>query len=296
MTQNSQQPARTAYSAMGYGRSDYEACYAYSTEWGLNGLHCHDFYEIYIHFQGAKFYCMDNQVYPLGSCDMMVIPPFRLHGLIGDHVTKNYERAFLYISPTMLKSCGAGLIDLDLFFRLHSQNGLYHIHLSDEEGQQCKDLLAGLMQTQSGTSALERFSSFTKLVQFLNIACEVMNRSDKSTEPIVVNEAMQDVLAYINEHYTTPIKLDNIARQFGVSVSFLSHEFVKYTGRSVYDYVLYRRVLLAKELISSGRPLNEVAYHCGFNDYSSFLRSFTKMTGMSPSAYRKGQPALSTPL
>ena len=296
MTQNSQQPARTAYSAMGYGRSDYEACYAYSTEWGLNGLHCHDFYEIYIHYRGAKFYCMDNQVYPLTSCDMMIIPPFRLHGLIGDHVTQDYERCFLYISPAMLKSCGAGLMDLDHFFRQHSQNGQYHFHLSDEEGHQCKDLIAGLMQIQSGTSAMERFSSFTKLVQFLNIVCEVMNRSDKATEPIVVNEAMQDVLAYINEHYTTPVKLDTIARQFGVSVSFLSHEFVKYTGRSVYDYVLYRRVLLAKELIASGRPLNEVAYQCGFNDYSSFLRSFTKMTGQSPSAYRKGQPVPTFPL
>ena len=51
--------------------------------------------------------------------------------------------------------------------------------------------------------------------------------------------------------------------------------------------MLYRRVLYAKELIAAGKPLNEVAYQCGFNDYSSFLRSFSKMTGMSPSAYRK---------
>ena len=98
---------------------------------------------------------------------------------------------------------------------------------------------------------------------------------------------MQDILSYVNQNFTTAIKLDALARQFGVSVSFLSHEFVKYTGRSVYDYVLYRRILLAKELISSSIPLNEVSFQCGFNDYSSFLRSFTKMAGMSPSAYRK---------
>ena len=116
-----------------------------------------------------------------------------------------------------------------------------------------------------------------------------MNRSEQAVEPIVVNEAMQDVLAYINEHYTTSIKLETLARQFGVSVSFLSHEFVKYTGRSVYDYVLYRRVLLAKEMISSGIPLSDVAFQCGFNDYSSFLRAFTKIAGVSPSAYRKGK-------
>ena len=51
--------------------------------------------------------------------------------------------------------------------------------------------------------------------------------------------------------------------------------------------MLYRRVLLSKEMINSGIPLNEVAFQCGFNDYSSFLRAFTKIAGASPSAYRK---------
>lgn len=55
----------------------------------------------------------------------------------------------------------------------------------------------------------------------------------------------------------------------------------------MYDYSLHRRVMQAKALISSACPLSEVAFQCGFNDYSSFLRVFSKMAGMSPSAYRK---------
>lgn len=287
MSQSRVPAPRTAYSAMGYGRHDYESCYRLDKEWNLLGLHCHDFFEFYIHFNGAKFYCIDNQVYPIGAYELMVIPPFRLHGLIGDHVPHDYERCFLYISPAMLKTCGAGLMDLEFFFNLHIQKGTTHFRMTQEEGDRCKALMQDLMQTQLGTSSLERFANFSKIVEFLSIICQVMNREEKAVEPIIVNEAMQDVLTYINDHYTTNIKLEMIARKFGVSVSFLSHEFVKYTGRSVYDYVLYRRVLYAKELIAAGRPLNEVAYQCGFNDYSSFLRSFTKMTGMSPSTYRK---------
>ena len=294
MSQQSALASRTSYSAMGNGRSDYEPCYRHDTHWGLIGLHCHDFWEFYIHFNGAKFYCIDNQVYPLAPYDLMVIPPFRMHGLIGDHIPQDYERCFLYISPAMLKVCSAGLMDLEFFFSQHSQKGAIHFRMNEEEGECCKALMQALMQTQYTTVSLERYANFAKIVEFLSVIGQVMNREEKPVEPIIVNEAMQDVLAYIDKHYTTSIKLETIARQFGVSVSFLSHEFVKYTGRSVYDYVLYRRVLLAKELISSGRPLNEVAYQCGFNDYSSFLRSFTKMTGMSPSAYRKGQPAPAT--
>ena len=282
--------SRTAYSAMGNNRHDYEANSTVSAEWGLYGLHCHDFYELYIHFSGAKHYCIDNKVYPVEANHLMVIPPFRMHGLIGDQVLKDYDRCFLYISPNMLRSCGGQQLDLETFITQHTQRGICQFRMTEEEGQRCRRLLNELQSTQDSAAPLVRFDNYAKVVQFMSIICQAMSRANEASEPIVVNEAMQDVLAYINEHYTTPIKLETIARQFGVSVSFLSLEFVKYTGRSVYDYVLYRRVLLAKELIASDRPLNEVAYHCGLNDYSSFLRSFTRLAGQSPSAYRKGQP------
>lgn len=278
---------RSSYSAMGEGRYDYDACYAFHQQWGLFGLHCHDFYELYIHYSGAKFYCIDNGVYPIEANQLMVVPPFRMHGLIGDHVPTGYERAFLYITPAMLKVCGAGQMDLERFLRQHVASGQYQFLMTEKEGQKCKALLQDLMATERDTACLARFCNYTKLLQFLRIVCQVLSRSHEAVAPIVVNEAMQEILSYVNEHFTQSIKLESLARQFGVSVSFLSHEFVKYTGRSVYDYVLYRRVLLAKEMINSALPLNEIAYQCGFNDYSSFLRAFRKMAGMSPTAYRK---------
>lgn len=278
---------RSSYSAMGMGRHDYEACYRFDEEWGLYGLHCHDFFEFYIYFQGAKFYCIDNQVFPVEPYHLIILPPFRMHGLIGDHLPHNYERCFLYISPAMLKTCGAGQIDLEQFFNSHASSGRLQFRMTAEEGETCKALMQDLSTTQDNTSSLGKFGNHAKLLQFLSIICQVLHRTQETIKPIVVNEAMQEILAYVNENFTTAIKLDTLARKFGVSVSFLSHEFVKYTGRSVYDYVLYRRVLLAKEMINSGVPLSEVAFQCGFNDYSSFLRAFTKMAGESPSAYRK---------
>ena len=67
----------------------------------------------------------------------------------------------------------------------------------------------------------------------------------------------------------------------------MTREFAAYTSRSVYDYVIYRRILSAKELICAGKPFTEIAFECGFNDYSCFLRAFQKLTGQSPSAYKK---------
>ena len=95
------------------------------------------------------------------------------------------------------------------------------------------------------------------------------------------------MLTYINNHYTQPLRISELARRFGVSESYLSHEFSRFTNRSVYDYVLYRRVTLARQLMLGADSLNTISYQCGFNDYSNFLRSFSKVVGMSPKQYRK---------
>lgn len=290
MSKEQEMLLKSAYASMAPDRQDYDACYAYHAEWNLSNLHCHDFYELYIHISGAKFYCIDNNVYPMEPFQLMVVPPFCMHGLIGDSAPENYERAFLYISRSMLRSCGGGYLDLESFFNKYNSGGQYQFPLSEADALTCKQLISELMQDLRTGSSVKRFANYTKVMHFLQIVTQAMRGTKEIVTPVVVNEAMHEILSYINDHFTQPLKLDALARQFGVSMSFLSHEFVKYTGRSVYDYILYRRVLLAKAMITSNHSLNEVAYQCGFNDYSSFLRIFRKMVGMSPSAYRKSNP------
>lgn len=280
-------PPSSLFEGMNNLRYDYDVCYAYDQEWNLYGLHCHDFYELYIHYGGAKFYGVNNAVYPLKPDQLLIIPPFSMHGLMGEDAPRDYERAFIYMTPSMLRACGGGCMDLEKFFLKYVQSGKYLFQLSHEDALTCKQLLQDSAKNLHAASPFVRYENYVKVVTFLSIICNTINRADVLAEPVVVNEVIHEVLSYINGHYTLPLKLDGLARQFGVSVSFLSHEFVKYTGRSVYDYILHRRVMKAKSLINAACPLNEVAYQCGFNDYSSFLRIFSKMAGMSPSAYRK---------
>ncbi len=87
--------------------------------------------------------------------------------------------------------------------------------------------------------------------------------------------------------FMQPMKVEPLARHFGVSVSYLEHEFKKYTNRSVYDYILYRRVMLAKKLIPGCSSLNAISEQCGFENYSNFMRLFYKYVGTSPNAYKK---------
>ncbi len=248
--------------------------------------HSHDFYELYIHVKGAQYFCIDNDRYQLEPNVFILLPPFCMHGLAQSGFMKDYERAYLNLSSEMLRELGCGRIDLDSLFRSYSSHGKHMFQLTEEESERCVAVLDSLQAAHKPSTSNELFRCCSEIISFLSILCDVITRSETISAVTAPNTVMQQVLTYINSNYTQPITMSDLAHRFNISVSYLSHEFSRYTRRSVYDYILYRRIMLAREMITSPLSLNSIAYQCGFNDYSNFLRSFNKLVGMTPRAYR----------
>ena len=61
----------------------------------------------------------------------------------------------------------------------------------------------------------------------------------------------------------------------------------KETGTTVYHYVLLKRLNLARVLLAQGCRVDETCAGAGFNDYSNFIRTFKKHTGMTPAAFAR---------
>lgn len=265
----------------------YEARYCHDDQMDTTEYHCHDFYEIYLHLHGGQYFGLDNSLFLLKPNQLFILPPFSMHGLSSTNPLRQYKRAYLNLSPELLKILGCEQIDLDQFFRTYTSQGMHTFQLSEQDAAQC---VAWIHQLENGPvpgDPLERFSHYAVLMNFLNVVCQGIRQSKAITGNVISNSIIQNVLTYINGHYTQPLKMDQLAKHFGISVSYLSHEFTKFTNRSVYDYILYRRVMLARQMMQTDASLNAIAYQCGFNDYSNFLRMFNKLVGMSPSLYRK---------
>ena len=268
-------------------RSGFESFYAISNKVDSWEFHCHDFYEIYIHVNGGQYFGLDDNMYLLEPNQFFIIPPFCMHGLSSAGELLGYERAYLNVSLETLKVLGCGQLDLDRFFRSYTARGQNRFQFNHEEARECLGYIKAMQVMQNASSAMERYQNYAMAQRFISRICSIIASTEALTSTVVSNTIMQKVLTYVNSNYTQPLKISDLAKQFNVSVSYLSHEFVKYTNRSVYDYVLYRRVMLAKELISTDISLNNIAYQCGFNDYSNFLRMFHKVVGISPNQYRK---------
>lgn len=94
-------------------------------------------------------------------------------------------------------------------------------------------------------------------------------------------------LSYIKENLGNNIRLADVAALVNMSESSFSHFFRKRTGMSYIQYVNDQRVAKACTLLANTTMgISEICYSCGFNNYSNFIRTFSKRKDMTPSEYR----------
>lgn len=95
---------------------------------------------------------------------------------------------------------------------------------------------------------------------------------------------------FVHDNFTTTISLQDIAQVAGVHSAHLSRVFRQKMGCTVGEYVRRLRFEFAsRQLLSTDRPLSEVAYEAGFADQSHFNRLFRTKMGITPYHYRKLQ-------
>ncbi|MGE4267307.1 MAG: AraC family transcriptional regulator [Deferribacterales bacterium] len=101
-------------------------------------------------------------------------------------------------------------------------------------------------------------------------------------------ELFDQVSLYIQEHYTDPLSVRELAEQYGVTENRLFYIFNKYAGIGPGDYLTTYRLNRARDLLITGDAnVSEVAKSAGYPDPLYFSRMFRKRFGSSPSAIRE---------
>ncbi len=137
------------------------------------------------------------------------------------------------------------------------------------------------VRTVWGVSSV--FQSFTELPDKYQECCQKMQdeRVDLSVE-------IYEAVRYIEGNLTQRLTLNQVASSINLSPNYLSSLFKKELGVGFVDYITEKRVERAKELLeNTGLKTYEVAQQAGFVDESYFSKTFKRLTGKRPSAFRK---------
>lgn len=98
---------------------------------------------------------------------------------------------------------------------------------------------------------------------------------------------VRTVIQYINEKYSEPIHIQEIADYCGLDRSYLGKIFKTATGQTPQKYLMEHRIKRARELLlETDLPIRHVGFSVGYNDPLAFSKVFKQETGFSPSEYR----------
>ncbi len=101
---------------------------------------------------------------------------------------------------------------------------------------------------------------------------------------------LRRVLAHIEANLGAPIANQELAAIARLSKFHFAVAFRRSVGESPHEHIIRRRVELAQGLmLSTDRPLSDIAGECGLADQAHLTRLFRKIVGESPAAWRRAR-------
>ncbi|QHW32377.1 AraC family transcriptional regulator [Paenibacillus rhizovicinus] len=124
----------------------------------------------------------------------------------------------------------------------------------------------------------------TDLATELVMSAHVQASDAKAAPPAY----LADMIRELERRCTETIRLDELAKSFAVSKYHLIREFKRHIGMSPNEYLIYLRIVRAKELLKySALPVAAIAEEVGVDNVSHFINLFKAREGVTPLAFRK---------
>lgn len=245
-------------------------------------VHHHDFYEVYFFLGGKMDYRVEGRIYHLEPGDLLLISPMEFHQPIAESGAAVLERIVLWIDRSYLESLSTADVSLTRCFDSSQPNHTNLLRPTPAQRADITQRLGELIGERYGKEYGGELCATGILLRFMVEINRMAFGSFVQAEHQESSPLISRVLSYINENYNRPLSLESLAQQFYVSKYHLSHEFSRIVGTSVYRYIMLKRLLIAKQMLSGGVSPSVVYVNCGFGDYANFYRAFKAQYGISP--------------
>ncbi|MBA4387329.1 MAG: hypothetical protein C0404_05065 [Verrucomicrobia bacterium] len=247
-------------------------------------IHGPDRMEIaYLH-KGRKQFAVGGRKYALKGGDVLVIGPGELHGGIG----KLEERGLLYWVTLKIPPPGKGFLgfpvdltrELLQFITPPRQN---HFRGAFRLRDHVEGMIAAALQMKKNRVA--RLAVHAHLLLFL---LELAKCSCSRTRQRL--DWKDHLLTHIESNLSEPLSVAGMAAASRLSVSAFERRFTKEVGFSPADYILRRRIDIARDLLAgTSTSITEIAFELGFSSSQYFATVFKRYTGLAPRDARKSK-------
>ena len=235
-----------------------------------------NYYDVVIN--GEKFHILPGEI--------IIIPPGEIHELIAP----SSGGRFIFI------------MNISLITRLNGYAGIQSIlskplHITKETHPYIyDDVYSLLVQMRNEYFDQGEYAELAIQALLLNLFITIGKNHNNAEElfpnvrPYKQKEYVQkfnQALEYIDAHYFEEITLEEVADIIGFSKYHFSRLFKQYTDYTFCDYLTYRRIKAAEELLAKpDQSITDIALASGFPSISTFNRVFKQVKNCTPSEYR----------
>ncbi|MEQ8475066.1 AraC family transcriptional regulator [Fulvivirga sp.] len=158
-------------------------------------------------------------------------------------------------------------------------------------GERTKQLVGQKILTLHEMEHFERFVEVLKIFKILGDAEDSFLLHD---EPVRTQHTRKDhnrlktVYALIEAEYHRKIDIAEVADLSNLTNESFCRFFKRMTKLTFIEFLNHYRINMAKKLLMQDKNVTEVCFECGFESLSYFNRTFKKVTGENPLAYKRG--------
>ena len=244
---------------------------------------------------------IEDRMITLQPGDIVLIPPYVFH-FACQQSSDTYCRVVLNMKETVIQSLIASDESYrhitDVFYQIPD----YRIHVNGSMLHQLIDLACAL-EAASGSKA-DAYGATILSKSLLSIILVILNRqAASSVAPILpqtqapsMPKVVTDVIHYVDQNLAGDLSVSGIAESVHLNSVYLTRLFRQYSGLSLQQYIIEKRLAEAKRMLRNGQSPTDVCYACGFNNYSNFSRTFTNHVKISPRQYQENSRAQFTPV
>lgn len=252
-------------------------------------FHSHPFYEVYYFHEGKCNYLIGDKIYVLSPGDLILMNGMTLHCAKID-CNYPYVRSIIHFEPEVARP---------FLEQPHAINVLkpfqelknHRIGLSGKEKAEVERILQFMHvqnQRQDPIGSNRMSLAFIDLLYYIYELClqPLQDKPDFTSEK---EKNVQDVISYLESHYSHDLSLELLQEHLHMSKYYLSKIFKEVTGVTIFDFIYQRRINQAKIqfLLDPKISVTDVCFLVGFKHLAHFSRLFKQQVGVTPEAYKK---------
>jgi len=253
--------------------------------------HYHDSFEIYYALSDGIRFFVNDTVYPLKKRDLFVFNHMDVHRTVTNY-EKPREVYIIHFMPRYIRELSSTKTNLLACFLERGSNFSHRVSVTPQQSRMLLDLFNKALYYFNNNVYGNDVYQKVFLVEIL-ILINSLYFPDLKTqtafhskfEPEVKFKEISPIMDYIHKHIQEDLSLSHLAKTFFLSEGYLTHIFKSATSYSVKEYIISRRIMLAKQYLMENIPVTKVVELTGFNNYSHFIRTFKKIVGISPKQF-----------